>query len=90
MMALEAGLDGGPVAVTPEFSRFANQVELMLFLLAASLRGSPVSRADLPDLREHHHALLQVTGPETLLATETDRLTNSVNTLAEELLAWLA
>ena len=28
MMALEAGLDGGPVAVTPAFSRFANQVEL--------------------------------------------------------------
>lgn len=90
MMALEAGLDAGEVAPAPGFSRFANQVELMLFLLAAKLRGSQLEHSDLPDLREAHRDIVATVGSETFLAVETDRITNSLNTLAEELLHWLA
>ena len=47
---------------------------------------------ELPDLREDHHALAHSEDPATeryALNVETDRLTNSLNTLREELLKWL-
>ena len=93
-MALESGLSTSrPVAPRDAFRPFADHVELTLYYLAAALRGSRLTRADLPDLREEHHALVQSGDPLTeryaLVNVETDRITNSLNTLSQEVLKWL-
>ncbi len=95
IMALEAGLRGSPPAPARRaFGKFANDVEMTLHSLAAALRGSRLTRGELPDLREDHHALLHseesLTERYRLVNMETDRITNSLNTLTEELLKWLA
>ena len=93
MIALEAGLARSrPVPARDPFRALANHVELTLHSLAAALRGSPLSAGDLPDLREDHHALV-ATGDSlvdryALVNAETDRITNSLNTLSEEVLRW--
>jgi uncharacterized membrane protein YccC len=95
MMALEAGLyTSQPVPVRDAFRRFADHIELTLYFLAAALRGSPLLPESLPDLREDHHALLR-TGDShleryALVNVETDRITNSLNTLTLEIAHWLA
>jgi len=91
MMALEAGLARShPVPARAPFRPFANDVELTLYLLASALRGSPLKLRDLPDLREDHHALVHsgdaLTERYALVNVETDRVTNSLNTLSEEIL----
>jgi hypothetical protein len=57
------------------------------------LRGSPLDREHLPDLREDHHALIHsgdsASERYALVNVETDRITNSLNTLSEELLRWV-
>lgn len=93
-MALEAGLDSsGPVPAREPFRTFANHIELTLYSLAAALRGSPLHRKQLPDLREDHNALVTAGDPGVeryaLVNIETDRMTNSLNTLAAEILTWL-
>jgi uncharacterized membrane protein YccC len=93
LMALEAGLStSGPAQPRDQFRRFANDVELTLYYLSAALRGSPLQRDWMPDLREDHHALVHSGDPATeryaLVNVETDRITNSLNTLAEDLIAW--
>jgi hypothetical protein len=90
-MALEAGLHGSrPAPAREAFRRFADDVELTLHSLAGALRGSPLERGDLPDLREDHHALTHSGDAAieryALVNVETDRMTNSLNTLSEELL----
>jgi uncharacterized membrane protein YccC len=95
MMALEAGLDTSqPAPVREEFRTFANDVELTLYFLAAALRGSPLSPETLPDLREDHHTVLASGDAHlerySLVNVETDRITNSLNTLTEEIAHWLA
>lgn len=95
IMALEAGLRGSrPVPARQTFRQFANDVELTLHSLAGALRGSPLTPAELPDLREDHHALAHSGDPATeryaLVNVETDRVTNSMNTLREEILHWKA
>lgn len=95
MMALEAGLSQSlAVPAREKFPVFANEVELTLYYLAATLRGSPVAADDLPDLREAHRALVQRADPlaelYTLVNVETDRITNSLNTLSEEILRWVS
>jgi uncharacterized membrane protein YccC len=92
-MALEAGLaESRPVPPRPPFRNFADQVELTLYFLAAALRGSGTTREELPDLREAHHALVHSPAPAAeryaLVNTETDRITNSLNTLSEQILDW--
>lgn len=94
VMALEAGLHTSrPAPAREAFRRFANDLELTLHSLAGALRGSPLSRADLPDLREDHHALAHSGDPGreryALVNAETDRVTNSLNTVSEEILKWL-
>jgi hypothetical protein len=68
-------------------------VELTLYYLSAALRGSRIATGDLPDLREDHHALLESGDSRVeryaLVNTETDRITNSLNTLAQEVLEWV-
>jgi uncharacterized membrane protein YccC len=91
MMALEAGLSRShPVPVRDSFQTFANDVELTLYYLASALRGSPVHKSELPDLREDHHALVEsgdsLTERYALVNVETDRITNSLNTLSEQIL----
>ncbi len=95
VMALEAGLyRSQPVPPRPAFATFANNVDSTLYFLAAYLRGVEVQAGDLPDLREDHRALLQsVVSPAEryeLVNVETDRVTNSLNTLSVELIQWVA
>ena len=94
-MSLESGLSTSrPVAARDEFRPFADHVELTLYYLAAALRGSPLAQDDLPDLREDHHRLEQSGDPVTeryaLVNVETDRITNALNTLSEQVLQWKA
>jgi uncharacterized membrane protein YccC len=93
LMALEAGLsDSDPAPPRAAFGPFASDLELTLFYLASILRGSTVSSEALPDLREDHNALIKsgdsLTQRYTLVNIETDRATNSLNTLAGEVLRW--
>ncbi|HVX66210.1 MAG TPA: FUSC family protein [Bryobacteraceae bacterium] len=95
MMALEAGLAGShPVPARPAFRRFADDVELTMYHAAAALRGSSMTAASLPDLRADHRALAHsgdsLTERYALVNVETDRITNSLNTLAEQILRWRA
>jgi len=93
LMALEAGLYQSQF-VTPRdaFRKFSHDVERTLYFLAASLRGSAIHPGDLPDLREDHHALLRSGDSHVeryaLVNIETDRVTNSLNTMREQILAW--
>ena len=72
-----------------ELKRDPNDAET-LSLLGTALRGGQVSARQFADLREDHHALLASldTDHPTLLADETDRITNSLNTLREQIMAW--
>jgi uncharacterized membrane protein YccC len=92
-MALEAGLTRShPVPPRDAFVTFANHVELTLHSLAESLRGSMLSADDLPDLRADHHALVHsgdaLAERYALVNVESDRITNSLNTLREQVLLW--
>jgi uncharacterized membrane protein YccC len=94
LLALEAGLSTSRSAPPREaFRKFANDVELTLYYLAAALRGSPLAPDALPDLREDQRALVHAgdsnSQPYALMNVETDRITNSLNTLSEELLRWI-
>jgi len=94
-MSLEAGLyRSRPVPARPPFRPFMEHVDLTLHYLAAVLRGSTTTPEHLPDLRQDHRALVEAipTNAErhALVNVETDRITNSVNTLAKEILDWRA
>lgn len=94
MMALEAELSTSePVPPRAEFRKFAHDVELTLYYLAAALRGSAIDRAHLPDLREDHHALVHAAHTPAvryaLVNVEADRITNSLNTVSEIVLRWV-
>jgi hypothetical protein len=91
VMSLEAGLvRSRPVPARDEFRTFSNHVDVTLYYLAAKLRGADLTPADLPDLREDHHALLELGDPHVdryaLVNVEADRITNSLNTLTGEVL----
>jgi uncharacterized membrane protein YccC len=93
VMSLEAGLvQSRPVPARDSFRVFTSHVDLTLYYLAAALRGSSIAAADLPDLREDHHTLEHSgdAGVEryALVNVETDRIVNSLNTLADEIFAW--
>ncbi len=94
-MALEAALTSGPSAPAGEaFQTFSHALEKVLYYLAARLRGSPVTPDSLPDLRQDHSRLARSADSSdarnALLTIETDRMTNSVNTLAEQVFRWVA
>jgi uncharacterized membrane protein YccC len=95
MMALEAGLyRSKAVPARAEFRAFSNAADTTLYFLSAYLRGAPVGPGDLPDLRDLHHALVSAGDPKVdryaLVNIETDRVTNSLNTLALEVVQWVA
>ncbi len=94
VMALEAGWRHLPPTRTrAEFSAFAEDVENTLHLLGKALRGTRVRTKEFPDLREDHQRLLQSGDAKTeqygLVNTEADRITNSLNTLREQVTEWL-
>jgi uncharacterized membrane protein YccC len=94
VMALEAGLaTSEPTKPRDAFRPFSNAVDITLHYLAAALRGSAIHPESLPDLREDHHALVAASKPgverHSLVNTETDRIVNSVNTLAGEVIAYV-
>jgi uncharacterized membrane protein YccC len=94
-LSLEAAVDGAPGGGSkPQepYARFCRDVDLTLYYLAAALRGSPVDAASLPDLREDHHALIHAGGAansNALVNVETDRITNSLNTLGIQVFLWI-
>ena len=93
LMALEAGLVRSRAVPAREgFRVLTSHADLTLYYLAAALRGSPIAATDLPDLREDHHALVSSGDPAVdryaLVNVETDRVVNSLNTLAVEIFAW--
>jgi uncharacterized membrane protein YccC len=95
-IALEAGLATSTVSSTagPAFQAFSHDLEKTLYFVAASFRGSPVEPASFPDLREDHirlvHSGIGPGGRNALLAIETDRMTNSLNTLTGQVVIWAA
>ena len=94
VMALEAGWRHMPPTRTRvEFGVFAEDVEKTLEMLAKMLRGAKVRTKDFPDLREDHQRLLQAGEAQTdqyaLVNVEADRITNSLNTLGEQVTEWV-
>jgi uncharacterized membrane protein YccC len=89
VMALEA-VPAGPDPVRQEFIDFGRDVQRVMEQISASLRGRKACLRNLPDLREDHHRLLNTGNSATaryaLVNEETDRITNSLNTLVEQAL----
>jgi len=91
-MSLEAEMLANPSrSIPPEFCRFFDDVDRMLDLLVRRLRGASLRKNAFPDLRDVHTQLLESGGSAfALLNTETDRITNSLNTLREQVVDWMA
>lgn len=94
VMALEAGLaDLEPHAPSDVLEKFANDVELTLYFLAAVLRGSTAASGILPKLRDDHRRLVQARSlfspADEFVLIETDRLTVSLNTLREQVMRYV-
>jgi len=93
MMALEASIPLAALQQAPrrEFREFAAVVDATLELLARKSLGQKVAERDFPDLRESYLRLAagdpQVTR-YALTNVEADRMTNSLNTLREQVFAW--
>lgn len=86
-MSLEAGLArSAPAPLREAFRSFEGAVARTLEQLATALRGGKLDRAALPDLRELHRDLVRSGDPHfgrhALVNVETDRIVNSLNTLA--------
>ena len=95
VMALEAGIyRSRAVPARAELRSFTNAADTTLYFLSAYLRGTAAGPDDLPDLRESHHALVPAGDPKVdryaLVNVETDRVTNSLNTLSLEVVQWVA
>jgi hypothetical protein len=67
-------------------------VEKTLELLSAQLRGKRVAEREFPDLRSEYTGLIGNGDLQNdsygFVATEADRMANSLNTLREQVLAW--
>ncbi len=94
VMAIEGAGDDGRSLTDGAVQRFFHQVELTLYFLSASLRGNAIDMRELPDLREQHRLMLGPGGSKaeaySLVRVETDRMTNALNTLKEQIFNWLA
>jgi uncharacterized membrane protein YccC len=93
IMALDAGSSQtAKVPARPPFKTFATDVEKTLSLLVAVLRGERVADKDFPNLREDHNRLVEFGGSTlgryALVNVEADRITNSLNTLREQIQDW--
>jgi uncharacterized membrane protein YccC len=93
VLSVEAGiLPFARPAIRDEFRVFARDVKTTIEALAAELRGSHPSTQKWPDLREDHRRLTQnplSAGEQyALVNVEADRMTNSLNTLREQIERW--
>jgi uncharacterized membrane protein YccC len=93
VLSIEAGfVPGVGTKIRPEFRIFANDVEVVLAGLAAELRRTRPPGHKWPDLREDHRRLIQnplgVIEQYALVNVEADRMTNSLNTLREQVERW--
>jgi uncharacterized membrane protein YccC len=92
VLSVEAGIPATRPAVRDEFRVFAADVIKILEALAAELRGSRVPVAKWPDLREGHRRLtgnpLSAGEQYVLVNVEADRMTNSLNTMREQVERW--
>ena len=89
VMALESGLArSAPVPARDAMRRLSQGIDETLYYLASVLRGESTPKVHLPDLRQAHSELVRQGDPTVdryiLVNTETDRMVNSLNTLAEE------
>jgi len=92
-LSVEAGfLPSARQTIRDEFRVFANDVSKTLEGLAAELRSARPPIPKWPDLREDHRRLTQnplSAGEQyTLVNVEADRMTNSLNTLREQIEHW--
>ena len=93
MIALEAGIPQLQMAAPPvQFSAFAKAVEKTLELLSAKVRGQRVSEREFPDLRDAYFKFTRSGDsqlePYAFVSVEADRMTNSLNTLREQIFDW--
>ena len=93
IMALEALFSQQPeLSTSPALKEFCAEVAKTLSLLAVSLRGTRVMARDFPDLRKSFRKLIEAAGSGSTptarlfdpVNIEADRITNSLNTLAEQ------
>jgi uncharacterized membrane protein YccC len=93
VLSVEAAIlpKGRPV-IREEFRSFALDATKILERLAAELRGQRATIDKWPDLREDHRRLTQnplSAGDQyALVNVEADRMTNSLNTLREQIERW--
>jgi hypothetical protein len=95
IMAMDAGwLQTTQVPTRPPFKIFAADVKKTISQLVAASRGARVQESDFPNLRADHNQLIEYGGADTeryaLVNVEADRITNSLNTLREQIMEWLA
>ncbi len=95
MMSLEASLnDPKRPPARPAFQNLAHNVEKTMYLLSSAMRGAALQPEHVPDLRADHQRLMESGNltPEryALANVETDRVVNSLNTLAGQTLLWTA
>jgi len=91
ILAFEAGLVGTPEPVAPpQLRAFVGDVDVTLEALVQALCDPSHLLRSLPNLRADQRALADLADPEdrgsyplTVLASEADRVTDSVNTMAE-------
>jgi uncharacterized membrane protein YccC len=93
VLSVEAGiLPAARPAIRDEFRVFADDVNKTLEGLVAQLRGLHAPGQKWPDLREDHRRLTQnplSSGEQyALVNVEADRMTNSLNTLREQIELW--
>jgi uncharacterized membrane protein YccC len=97
LMALDAIFSHQPaLANSLPLKNFMSKLEETLALRASTLRGVRAPAKDFPNLREEHRLMVQSRTTEANSATarfdsiniEADRITNSVNTLAEQIMQW--
>jgi uncharacterized membrane protein YccC len=93
VMALEAGLRAHRLEGDPQlFGEFAADVENTLRYMARVLRHADESGEALPDLRARQQALQRANEAaghqHNLINAEADRITNSLNTLREQVEVW--
>jgi uncharacterized membrane protein YccC len=96
-MALDAIFLRHPqLSDSPPLKIFAAAVETTLTLLSSSLRGARVMPKDFPDMREEYRLMTEARSPAAdasfarfdSINIEADRITNSLNTLTEQVLEW--
>jgi uncharacterized membrane protein YccC len=93
VLALDAGwLQTAKVPARPAYKIFAADVQKTLSLLVEVLRGRRAAEKDFPNLRADYNRLVESGDSSVdryaLVNVEADRITNSINTLREQILQW--